>query len=91
MKNLFVICFILFLSSCSQRLIDFTTISSKNVTMRLNSEHRGERTKGTHYVTVIFGIPLGSPNLKEATDRALEKAGKDYDCLIDGVVYRKRK
>ncbi len=78
-------------SSCTYRLIDFTTISSKNVTMKLPSESKGNRVTGKDYVVVIFGIPLGRPNLKEATDRAIESAGKDYDCLIDGVVYQKRK
>jgi hypothetical protein len=78
-------------SSCTYRLIDFTTISSKNVTMRIPSASKGNRVTGKDYVVVFLGIPFGRPNLKEATDRAIESAGKDYDCLIDGVVYVKRK
>ena len=38
-------------------------------------------------MTSILGIPLGTANLKEAVDRAIEKAGPGYDALIDGVVY----
>jgi hypothetical protein len=81
----------LFISSCTSRLIDFTTISSKNVVMRVPNESKGVRVSGEDYVFVFLGVPLGVPNLKAATDRAIESAGKDYDCLIDGVVYTKRK
>ena len=38
-----------------------------------------------------FIFPWKTPNLKEATDRAIENAGPGYDCLIDGVVTYKWK
>ena len=78
-------------SSCTTRLIDFTAISSKNVTMKIPSQSKGNRVKGVDYAIFVLGIPLGQPNMKEATDRAIESAGKDYDCLIDGVIYQKTK
>jgi ribosomal protein L35AE/L33A len=77
--------------SCTYRVIDFTAISSKNVTLNLPENSKGQRVKGQDYVTTFLGIPWGAPNLKEATDQAIESAGGEYDALIDGVIYQKRK
>ena len=68
------------LSSCNQRLIDFTVISSKNVTMRLPDDAKGPRTTGKEMKM------CGQPQLKGAVDKAIENAGPGYDALIDGVV-----
>ena len=38
----FVICAVL-VSSCNQRMIDFTVISSKNVTLRLPDDAKGKK------------------------------------------------
>jgi hypothetical protein len=46
---------------------------------------------GEHYVVTVLGIPFGYPSMKEATDRAIESAGAEYDALIDGVVTSKYK
>lgn len=73
-------------TGCSQRVIDFTVISSKNVDMRFEEGGQGaDRVEGKDEV-VVFLFPLGSPNLKEAVDKAIESAGPGYDALIDGVV-----
>ena len=77
--------------NCTYRVIDFTVISSKNVSLNLPENSKGQRVKGQDYVTTFLGIPWGSPNLKEATDQAIESAGAEYDALIDGVIYQKRK
>jgi hypothetical protein len=69
------------LTSCSQRLIDFTVISSKNVTLRLPDDAKGPRSKGTELKM------CGRPELKAAVDKAIENAGPGYDALIDGVIY----
>ncbi|MBK7964997.1 MAG: hypothetical protein IPK10_06725 [Bacteroidetes bacterium] len=71
------------LSSCQQRLIDFTVISSKNVTLRLPNDAKGPRTEGKEMKM------CGQPMLKAAVDKAIEKAGPGYDALIDGVVYNR--
>lgn len=91
--TLFIIIGILSFSSCSYRVIDYTTISSKNTNMYVPEESMSKRVSGEHFVaTIWFGSEIfGPPNLKEATDRAIEKAGPGYDQLIDGVVTRKRK
>ncbi len=78
--------FTVLLTGCNRRLIDFTVISSKNVRLDLPDGATGPRTEGKDGVTVIFAIPLGTPNMKEATDRAIENAGPEYDALVDGVV-----
>jgi hypothetical protein len=59
------------LSSC--RLVDFTVISSKNVT--LNVDKNAKRVIGKGFT------------VKGALDAAIEKAGPGYDALIDGVIY----
>ena len=68
------------LSSCSQRLIDFTVISSKNVSLNFDKS-QGRITSGTS----MGFLGLGA-NIKDAMDKALSTAGPEYDILIDGVV-----
>jgi len=65
---------VLFVSTTftSCRIVDFTVISSKNVT--LDTKKDAPRVSG-------FGFTL-----KSALDKAIEKAGPGYDALIDGVV-----
>lgn len=70
-------------ASCNQRLIDFTVISSKNVTFRLPDDAKGPRATGKE---LKF---CGTPQLKAAVDKAIETAGPGYDALIDGVVYQR--
>ena len=69
------------LSSCNQRLIDFTVISSKNVTLRLPDDGKGPRSTGKEMKMCT------APQLKAAVDKAIENAGPGYDALIDGVVF----
>jgi hypothetical protein len=71
------------LSSCSQRLIDFTVISSKNVALRIDKS-QGKAVKARSMGVFGFGI-----SIKDAMDKALQSAGPDYDLLIDGVVRSK--
>jgi len=66
-------------------MVDFTVISTKNV--KVPSVAKGERVTGEDCIPVVL-FPLGIPNMKEAIDRAIEKAGPEYDALIDGVVYQ---
>ncbi len=62
-------------SSCSDRILDFTAISSKNVTLHVK--------KDTPRV-----VGKKSPTIKGAIDNAIESAGVGYDALIDGVIYK---
>ena len=70
-------------SSCNQRLIDFTVISSKNVSLRLPDDAKGPRVEGKDMKFCTM------PQLKEAVDKAIQTAGPGYDALIDGVVYQR--
>ncbi len=70
--------------ACSVRLIDFTVISSKNVTLKFQDGGKGQqRVKGSSMGFLGIGA-----NVKAAVDEAIEKAGPGYDALIDGVVYK---
>ena len=73
--------------ACTQRVTDFTVMSTKNNELT-NSHPRGLRVKGEDCVTIILFIPLGNPDLKEASDRAIENGGLTADALVDGVVRR---
>jgi len=57
-------------TSC--RLVDFTVISSKNVTLDVKKDAPRVSAWGW--------------TVKDALDKAIEKAGPGYDALIDGVV-----
>lgn len=46
------------------------------------------RNEGVDKVHIVLSIPFGSPNLKEAIDRAIE-ATPGAVALVDGVVYTK--
>lgn len=74
-------------TGCTQRVLDFTVISSKQMEMRIEDAGKGNRVEGKDGVYWFITIPLGTPNLKEAVDRAIESAGPGYDALIDGVIY----
>ncbi len=71
---------LLFNTSCTHRLVDFTVISTKNAEIGA-SKVKGKRTEGKK--TYFLGIGF---NLKDAIDIALESAGTKYDLLVDGVV-----
>lgn len=77
----------LFLGGCSQRLVDFTAISTKNV--QLQGTRAEKRAVGKDCAWYFLSIPLGVPNMEEAIDRAIEAAGTEYNALVDGVVYSK--
>lgn len=80
-KNLLILTLLLgSLTSCSFRLVDFTVISSKNVSLDIDRS-QGKKVKGEK--SYFLGIGW---NIKDAMDRALETAGPEYDLLVDGVV-----
>ena len=68
------------LTSCSVRLVDFTVISSKNVSLDIDRA-QGKKVKGEK--SYFLGIGW---NIKDAMDKGLDSAGPEYDLLIDGVV-----
>ncbi len=84
MKNRFLIVasilVVLFMSGCSTRLVDFTVISSKNHYLKFDLVQSKDVVGNS---INILGI---GTSIKDAMDDALEKAGPEYDILINGVV-----
>ena len=80
------------LASCTDRLTDFTVISTKNYPIG-NAEAASitkadKRVKGVDKRHIILCIPFGTPNMKQAIDRAIE-AYPGAIGLADGVVKSK--
>jgi hypothetical protein len=74
-------------TGCSTRLVDFTIMSSKNVdlTRVATFERAKNRVEGTDMAHIIIFIPTGTPNAKEAMDRAIESVPGAV-ALVDGVI-----
>jgi hypothetical protein len=80
MIGAFMLIGIMTFTSCSSRLVDFTVISSKNVSLKIDKS-QGKQVSGTS----MGFLGLGA-SIKDAMDKALQSAGPDYDLLVDGVV-----
>lgn len=66
------------LTSCSNRLLDVTILSTKNIDLNNLSGYNtdtNKRVTGENYTDIICFIPLGYPSAKEAADRAIEQQG----------------
>ncbi|MBM4403199.1 MAG: hypothetical protein FJ042_02245 [Candidatus Cloacimonetes bacterium] len=90
MLLLIAIVFALLLSACVTRLVDFTIISTKNIDLSRAStfQRAGSRITGEDAVHIIIILPTGTPNMKEAIDKALESVNGAV-ALVDGVLYSK--
>ena len=75
---------------CQHRLTDFTVLSTKNVELSRmdNLQRTGDRVEGEDQKFVIFVVPIGLPDVKEAIDRAIEKHPGAV-ALADGVLHYK--
>ena len=67
----------------ARRVTDFTVISTKNTMLVAKADKRDRRVKGEDCTMTLVGVP----NMKTAIDDAIEKAGPEYDALVDGVVW----
>lgn len=81
------VCAALMLSACSQRIMDFTVISSKNVDLTRGAEFKraNVRVKGEDKKSIIILFPTGNPSTKEAVDNAIESIPGAV-ALLDGVI-----
>jgi hypothetical protein len=77
-------------SGCTNRIGDFTAVSSKNMDLTRGADFkRGtSRVKADDTAAIILGIPTGVPNMKNALDRAIEKTPGAVG-LVDAVVSQK--
>jgi hypothetical protein len=82
MRYLSILFVVLFFAGCSQRIGDFTILSTKNYEASMKFKKVG-RYSGEDNV-VYFIVPFGIPNIKNACDRAIE-AGKGI-YLTDAVL-----
>jgi hypothetical protein len=86
-KLLLLLCAASLLVGCSQRILDFTVISSKNVDLSRGADFKRlpTRVRGEDRKHIIIFIPTGQPNAKAAMDRAIESVPGAVG-LLDGVV-----
>ena len=75
------------LASCTTRLVDFTIISTKNLDLSKGAtfERGRSRVEGVDQVFIIIIVPTGTPNMKEALDRAIESVPGAV-AILDGVI-----
>lgn len=69
---------LLFSFGCEQRLGDFTFLSSKNIdlsNLEMDAAEGAPIVEGEDSKPIIFVFSTGTPNLKEAVDRAIESGG----------------
>lgn len=89
-KTVLMLCGLILLSGCNTRLLDFTIMSSKNVDLSKASTFKrdSKRVEGRDKASIIIIIPTGTPNAKEAMDRAIESVPGAI-ALVDGVLTHK--
>lgn len=77
-------------SGCAIRLVDFTIISTKNIDLSRGADFkRGPcRVTGEDQVNIIIIIPTGTPNIKQAIDKAIQSVPGAV-ALLDGVITSK--
>jgi hypothetical protein len=85
-KIVFLLLSIVTISGCSQRVADFTIISSKNIDLSKGADFKRGPTRvhGEDLKHIII-IPAGHPNAKEAMDNAIESVPGAV-ALLDGVL-----
>lgn len=83
----FILLFVIILSGCVTRLIDFTIISTKNIDLAKGADFRRgtSRVQGEDIVHMIIFIPTGIPNMETAIDKAIESVPGAV-ALLDGVL-----
>jgi hypothetical protein len=81
------LCLLTALPACSQRMVDFTVISSKNIDLSRGADFKRSPTRvtGEDRKSIIIFIPTGIPDAKEAMDNAIESVPGAIG-LVDGVV-----
>ncbi|GFO55659.1 hypothetical protein GMSM_26660 [Geomonas sp. Red276] len=74
------------MTGCTQRITDFTIISSKNVDLSNAAQFKRDinRIEGTDTKPIII-FPIGIPNAKEAMDNAIQRV-PGCVALVDGVL-----
>ena len=81
---------IVVLCDCSNRILDFTLISTKNVDLTKGASFKrgSQRVRGVDKAHWIILFPTKSVSIKEAIDKAIEST-PGCVALLDGVIYTK--
>lgn len=77
------------LAGCTQRIGDFTFISTRNIDLS-NAEvdvRKGKRVTGEDCAPTVIIFPLGRPDLEEAVDNALQSGSGNV--MVDQVSYHR--
>lgn len=91
MKKLAITIFtVLFLTSCSQNLFNFTIVSTKNIELDKLSllTKSATRTKGEDKASIIIFIPTRTIKIDQAISNTIDGI-PGCVALLDGVVYSK--
>ncbi len=75
MLSTVIACAVVLTAGCSQRIGDFTLISTKNVEIGGKYKKLPDRFKGEDKKDMVLAIPLGIPDLKTAVDNCIEAGG----------------
>lgn len=77
------------LAGCTERLADFTLISTRNVDLSnaVVDVRKGQRVKEEDCIPIILIFPLGRPDLETAVDNALQSGRGNI--MVDQVLYRR--
>lgn len=80
------------LNSCTNRLLDVTVLSTKNIDLNNLSgytSNTNQRVTGRASAPIICVIPFGYPSAKEAADRAVERNGSQCVGLANATFTEK--
>ena len=82
----FALLSVLVLPGCmTNRIANFTVHSTRTTKLAAGKKQAPQRAKASD-CRFAFVIPFGIPDIKTATEKAIESAGPGYDALIDGEI-----
>lgn len=92
MKKVFIIFFVILLTSCTQRFLDVSAISTRQIEVSnidLSKYQQKKDITGEDKKNIILLFPVGLPKITKAVDNALDKG--DGDLLINASIDIERK
>lgn len=75
MKLFVTLVFVIFLSSCSKRIGDFTVLANRNIEFEKRHINLKRNVSGSSTRLVFLNIPFGKPNIEEAVDEIIRSEG----------------
>lgn len=84
MRSFLIILLFIFSISCTLKVAKFKLLSTRNINAAIPHD-AGKTTYGEDCVK-YFLIPSPKPSMEKAIQDALDKAGPDYDILLNATV-----